>query len=87
MKKLTLKQIVKKYLTENGFDGLYNSDNACGCKKFDLFPCDGDGSYDCKPGYLGLLDGAEIIQPRKNSSSRLKKLAKINKDFWEKNND
>ena len=46
---MTVKEIVKKYLEENGFDGLYCDD--CGCKTDDLIPCDNEGCLDCQPGY------------------------------------
>ena len=43
--------IVKRFLEENGFDGLYTDE--CGCKKDNLFPCDSDGAKYCVPGYQG----------------------------------
>lgn len=46
---MTVKEIVKKYLEENGFDGLYASGN-CACEVDDLMPC-GDDSIHCEPGY------------------------------------
>jgi len=46
---MILKNIVKKYLTENGYDGLCDGD--CGCRKNDLFPCGGDPGR-CVPGYI-----------------------------------
>jgi hypothetical protein len=45
---MNVKEIVKKYLDDNGFDGLYNED--CGCLKDDLAPC-GEILYDCEAGY------------------------------------
>jgi len=51
---VTVKEIVKQYLIDNGFDGLYSYD--CGCKVGDLMPCDGVGiscgPATCIPGYL-----------------------------------
>ena len=41
--------IVKKYLDENGYDGLY-SDYECACLKDDLAPC-GEMNMDCRAGY------------------------------------
>lgn len=41
--------IVKKYLDENGYDGLY-SDYECGCLKEDFVPCGGIQG-DCHAGY------------------------------------
>jgi hypothetical protein len=45
---MNVKEIVKEYLLNNGYDGLCNDD--CGCCLDDLMPCEGDiGS--CEPGY------------------------------------
>jgi hypothetical protein len=46
----TVIEIVKAYLEENGFDGLYAEDE-CGCKKDDLAPC-GELGESCNAGYL-----------------------------------
>ena len=46
---MTVKEIIKQYLREHGYDGLY-SDNECGCEIDDLGPCDGTLD-DCMPGY------------------------------------
>ena len=45
---MTLKEIVKKYLADNGYGGLHNDD--CGCFDDDLFPCDGPCDT-CEPAY------------------------------------
>ena len=45
---MNVKEIVKKYLDENGFDGLYN--DRCGCEKDDLMLCN-ENLEKCKPGY------------------------------------
>lgn len=45
---MKVKEIIKKYLIENGYDGLYGDD--CGCDLDDLIPCDNDCSM-CEPGY------------------------------------
>lgn len=50
----TVKQMVEKYLSDGGFDGLYTDE--CGCKITDLFPCDNPGCIDCKPGYITATD-------------------------------
>lgn len=42
-------QIIKKYLKENGFDGLHNN-GECGCEILDLVPCENNFSC-CTPGY------------------------------------
>jgi len=41
--------IVKKYLEENGYEGLCGEE--CGCELADLFPCGGDWALECVPGY------------------------------------
>lgn len=48
---MTLIKIVKDYLEKNNYDGLYNPDAECACKKDDLMSCDSIGR-DCLPGYL-----------------------------------
>lgn len=45
---MTVKELIKKYLEENGFDGLCSDD--CGCGIDDLFPC-GEIPDDCVPAY------------------------------------
>jgi hypothetical protein len=46
---MTVGEIVKKYLQDNGFDGLCSYE--CGCELDDLFACGGDNVFDCSPGY------------------------------------
>jgi len=45
---MTCKEIVEKYLRDNGYDGLTDGECACGLE--DLMPC-GDFGSDCVPGY------------------------------------
>jgi hypothetical protein len=45
---MNVKEIIVKYLDDNGFDGLCCED--CGCGKDDLFPC-GYPDADCLSGY------------------------------------
>ncbi len=45
----TVKEIIKKYLNENEFDGLYQP-GECACEKSDLAPC-GETPLDCLAGY------------------------------------
>ncbi len=47
--KVTIETILKKYLTDNGYDGFHNG--ACACKLPDIGPCDLE-SDKCQPGYL-----------------------------------
>lgn len=46
----TIIEIIKKYLINNEFDGLYNEDYECACEMNDLEPC-GQLQSDCKTGY------------------------------------
>jgi len=58
---LTVKEIVKKYLEENGFDGLYNP-GECACKKDDLMPCECFTETDnCEPGYFQPTDRSDRV--------------------------
>lgn len=49
---MTCKEIIEKYLKENGFDGLVQLDTECGCHlgEMGLFLC-GSCLDDCKPAY------------------------------------
>ena len=42
--------IVKKYLRDNGYDGLVQEFSECSCELSDLCPCDNDFGM-CEPGY------------------------------------
>lgn len=53
---MTVSQIVKKYLNDNGFDGLYG--DHCGCGLDDFMPCDGECSS-CEPAYKHICPGAD----------------------------
>lgn len=45
---MNVKEIVTKYLQDNGFDGLRT--DGCGCQIADLMPCEDCNSM-CEPGY------------------------------------
>jgi hypothetical protein len=47
---MTGKEIIEKYLKENGFDGLCGG-YCCGCTLDDLIPCE-FGVKDCVPAFL-----------------------------------
>jgi hypothetical protein len=55
---MTCKEIVKKYLQDNGFDGLYEP-GECGCDLDDFMPCGGDCAMTCQPGYKTKCDCGE----------------------------
>ena len=46
---MTVKDIVKKHLEDNGYDGLF-LEESCGCILSDFMPCD-NPSQECVPGY------------------------------------
>ena len=51
---MTVKEIIEKYLKDNGFDGLAGLN--CGCKMgVDCMCCGWDGTS-CEPGYLTPCD-------------------------------
>ena len=45
---MNVKEILKQWLIDHGYDGLAGDE--CGCGLDDLIQCDGDPS-DCHPGY------------------------------------
>ena len=45
---MSVKDIVKEFLTKNGYDGLCYE--GCGCPKDDLMPCSGNAGI-CFPAY------------------------------------
>jgi len=54
---MTVVEIVKKHLTDNGYDGLYTDE--CGCLIDDLMPCCSECAFDCEPGYKMSIDDAK----------------------------
>lgn len=47
---MNVKEIVDKYLVDNGFEGLFNADDECACEICDLAPC-GAMNEECAAGY------------------------------------
>lgn len=48
---MNIKDIVRKHLTDNGYDGMYCREHDCACLADDLAKCcDGNMLY-CNPGY------------------------------------
>ena len=62
---MTIKEIVKKYLEENGYDGLASPDLECGCPIDDLMPCDKPNAEECVSGHKSNVDGDIIFVPGK----------------------
>lgn len=50
---MNIKEIVEDYLKKNGFDGLYDADENCGCFIGELFTC-GQPQEKCIPGYKAI---------------------------------
>jgi hypothetical protein len=46
----TCLDIIKEYLKDNGYDGLFNIEGECGCELADLAPCDSLCVDLCEPG-------------------------------------
>jgi len=68
---MTIKEIVKKYLIKNGYDGLCNFDDGCGCKIKDLMPCGDPNIQDCVPGHV--LTIAELESEKMKENERKNK--------------
>lgn len=54
-----VKDIVKDWLRQKGYGGLYNEDIECGCELADLMPCGGDGVDGCEAGCIAGPDEDE----------------------------
>jgi len=66
---MTLKEIVRQWLDEHGYDGLYR-EGECGCLKDDLMPCDNPSEH-CEAGYRLPCENGEwdfLIGPREDNS-------------------
>ena len=60
---MTVKEIVEKYLRDNGYEGLCNPDNECGCPLDDLMSCSGEYVGPCEPGYASVIDYGDGPEP------------------------
>lgn len=47
---MNVREIIIKYLDENGFDGLVNP-GLCGCSKDEICLCEGINDNECQPAY------------------------------------
>lgn len=77
----TVSEIVKEWLKANGYDGLFNAEEECGCDLSDLMPCDDDAIGMCSAGYKvncteacgewhDFVEGGWHIQAKKPESKR-----------------
>lgn len=57
---MNVKDIVENYLQDNGYDGLCNTEQECGCRIDDLFACDSCPDK-CQPGHIRLNEDGEDI--------------------------
>jgi len=49
----TVKEIVRRYLVKENFEGLFNEDAECACKLDDLITCECDFPiHECEAGYI-----------------------------------
>lgn len=48
---LNAKNIIRAWLLDHGYDGLYNPLVPCACLCSDLAPCEGMSETDCRAGY------------------------------------
>ena len=63
---MNAKEIVRRWLNRNGYDGLYCRE--CGCHVSDLMPCD-ESCARCSAGYARIAaDGEPVICSRKHKS-------------------
>ena len=49
--------VVRAWLKDNGYDGIYCADGDCACFIDDLFPCAEGVGPDCRPGYRATCSG------------------------------
>jgi hypothetical protein len=61
---MNIKEIIQKYLTDNGYDGLVEPNTECGCSIEDI--CLGEWCNDCEPAYAHKNAKGEIVYSRAN---------------------
>jgi len=48
---MAIRDIIKQWLKDNGYDGLVDEPGECGCTLDDFMPCCEGWMLDCEPGY------------------------------------
>jgi len=64
---MEIKDIVKDWLEENGYSGLFHDSGECACTTDDLMPCDCP-CHECEAGYVVTVagdDGEESFRVQK----------------------
>jgi len=61
----TVKEIVKNWLKEHGYDGLYSDEYQCCCDLDDLMDCD-FFHWDCRVGYKASCNDGECCEMCEN---------------------
>jgi hypothetical protein len=60
---INVKEIIKNYLKEHGYDGLWSDQgDYCGCQVDDLCPCDEPNLYGCVAAHMR---DDNLLYPRK----------------------
>lgn len=61
---MNMKELIVKTLKENGFSGLCDTENGCGCGIDDIAPCGSDCNVlNCQPAYLIKCKGKNCETP------------------------
>ena len=87
---MNIKEAIKCFLEENGYDGLYNSAGECACRTDDLFPCAPENCpTDCQLGILGpgrdgfdWVIGPREIPPRSQEKHKKKDIMDLENDDY-----
>lgn len=58
---MNCKQIIEKYLKDNGYTGLVNIDFECGCSSEDIEICQYGDFINCEAGYWHQCDKCKIF--------------------------
>lgn len=57
---MSVRTMLKEWLDQHGYDGLYSPTGGCACERDDLIPCSGEGVEHCEPGYRIECDGCDF---------------------------